>query len=319
MYKINTEMQNADQRTVFVDTLIAVMKEHKEVVALEADLGNASSFERIGKEIPNRYVNVGIAEANMMGIAAGLSLRGKVPFVHTFAPFASRRSFDQTFLSCAYAKNTINIFASDPGICVAINGGTHTAFEDIAMFRAVPNALIFDPADGVQLNWLIKELVPLKGVHYIRTGRKTIPAIYDGGSTFEIGKANILCEGQDILIVAMGETLAEAYNVALELKKDGITCTVIDMFTVKPVDREAIIKHSYNKKLVVSAENHNINNGLGSAVAEVLAEENINAPLLRLGVIEQFGQVGPQEYLRKIYRLDKESLKQDILKKYSTI
>ena len=317
MYKINTEQSAPEQKKVFVDTLIEVMETNDKVYALEADLGAASSFDRIGKTKPERYCNVGIAEANMMGIAAGLSLRGNIPFVHSFAPFASRRSFDQIFLCAGYAKTTLNIYASDPGICVAINGGTHTSFEDIAMFRAVPDALIFDPADGVQLNWLIKELVPLQGLHIIRSSRKVMPAIYEQGSTFTIGKANLLCEGDDILIIAMGETLAEAYKVALELKEEGISCCVLDMFTVKPLDREAIIKHSQGKKLIVSAENHNINNGLGSAVAEVLAEEAIGIPLLRLGIIERFGQVGPQEYLRKDYRLDKDSLKEDILKKYN--
>ena len=316
MYKINTEQTAPEQKKVFVDTLIEVMESDDRVYALEADLGAASSFDRIGKVKPERYCNVGIAEANMMGIAAGLSLRGNVPFVHSFAPFASRRSFDQIFLCAGYAKTTLNIYASDPGICVAINGGTHTSFEDIAMFRAVPDAMIFDPADAVQLNWLIKELVPLEGLHLIRSSRKVMPAIYEAGSSFNIGKANLLCSGDDILIIAMGETLAEAYKVALELKEEGISCSVLDMFTVKPLDREAIIEHSKGKKLIVSAENHNINNGLGSAVAEVLAEEAIGIPLLRLGIIERFGQVGSQDFLRKDYRLDKDSLKEDILKKY---
>lgn len=307
-YKINTSLSNPDQRLMFVDTLLELMKTNDKIFALEADLGEASFFSKIEKNNPSRFINVGIAEANMMGVAAGLSIRGAIPFAHTFAPFASRRSFDQIYLSCAYAKNTINIYGSDPGICVAINGGTHTSFEDVAMFRAVPNALILDPADATQLGWVVKEVAKLSGVHYIRNGRKGMPSIYELDSTFIIGKANILCEGSDILIVAAGETLAEAYKVAQTLGN----CTVLDMFTIKPIDREAIIKHSLNKQLVVSVENHNINNGLGSAVAEVLAEENIGVPLLRLGIIERFGQVGPQEYLRKDYRLDSVSILEDI-------
>ena len=319
MFKINTELKNPDQRSVFVNTLIEVMADNDKIYALEADLGGASFFDKIGEARPERFINVGIAEANMMGIAAGLSLRGNIPFVHTFAPFATRRSFDQIFICCAYAKNTINIYSSDPGICVAINGGTHTSFEDIAMFRAVPDALIFDPADGVQLNWLIKELLPLQGVHYIRSSRKNMPSIYDSGSTFTIGKANLLIAGDEVLIVAMGETLFEAYKVAQELAAEGISCCLLDSFTVKPLDRDAIIKYGKDKKLIVTAENHNINNGLGSAVAEVLAEEAMAVPLLRLGIIERFGQVGSQEFLRKDYRLDSQSLKEDILKKYKTL
>ncbi len=310
-YKINTELKNPEQRVVFAETLIELMKTNDKIFALEADLGEASFFTRIEKANPERFINVGIAEANMMGVAAGLSLRGNIPFVHTFAPFATRRSFDQIYLSCAYAKNTINIYGSDPGICVAINGGTHTSFEDIAMFRAVPEAMIFDPADATQLAWLIKQLAVKNGVHYIRNGRKSMPSIYEADSTFEIGKANVICEGSDILIVAMGETLAEAYKAAKEIGN----CTVLDMFTIKPLDAEAIIKHTKNKKLVVTVENHNINNGLGSAVAEVLAEKAAGVPLLRLGVNERFGQVGPQEYLRKAYRLDSVSIKEDILAK----
>ncbi len=310
-YKIDTNLKNPEQRRIFVDTLIDIMGKNEKVYALEADLGGASFFTDIKKTQPQRFVNVGIAEANMIGVAAGLSLRGNVPFVHTFAPFATRRVFDQIYLSCAYAKNTINIYGSDPGICVGINGGTHTSFEDIAMFRAVPHAKIFDPADGTQLAWLIRELADKEGVHYIRSGRKSMPSIYSTDSTFEIGKANVLCEGSDILIVATGETLYESYMVAGEIGN----CTVLDMFTIKPLDKEAIIKHAEGKKLIVSVDNHNINNGLGSAVAEVIAEEGINTPLLRLGVVEQFGQVGPQEYLRKAYRIDRDSIKEDILKR----
>ena len=319
MYKINTELSNTEQRMVFVTTLIEAMADNDKIYALEADLGAASFFDKIGVTYPQRFINVGIAEANMMGIAAGLSLRGNIPFVHSFAPFATRRSFDQIFLCAGYAKTTLNIYGSDPGICVAINGGTHTSFEDIAMFRAVPDAMIFDPADGVQLNWLIKELIPLEGLHYIRSSRKSLPSIYDTGSTFVIGKANIIREGKDILIAAMGETLMEAYKAAAELEKEGISCSVIDVFTVKPLDRVAIIENSKGKKLVTTVENHNINNGLGSAVAEVLAEEALAKPLLRLGVMERFGQVGSQEYLRKEYRLDYHSIKEDILAKFRGI
>ena len=319
MYKINTELQNPEQRLIFVNTLIEAMGKNDKIYALEADLGGASFFDKIGAAKPERYINVGIAEANMIGIAVGLSLRGNVPFVHSFAPFATRSCFDQIFIGAAYAKTTLNIYGSDPGICVAINGGTHTSFEDIAMFRAVPDAMIFDPADGTQLAWLINELIPLPGLHYIRSSRKSLPSVYEPGSTFAIGKANLIREGQDILIVAMGETLMEMYKVAEELAPEGISCAVLDAFSVKPFDRQAIIEHSAGKKLVVSAENHNINNGLGSAVAEVLAEEALGLPLLRLGIIERFGQVGPQEFLRKEYRLDKDSLKEDLLKKYRTL
>lgn len=308
MFKLARSQKNIEQRQVIANTLIEMMKEDNRVVALEADLAEASFFCKIKEECPTQMINVGIAEANMIGIAAGLNLRGKIPFVHSFSPFVTRRAFDQIFVSCSYAKNTINIYGSDPGICAAINGGTHTSLEDIAMFRAIPHTKIFDVADAVQLKWLLTELKNCEGVNYFRTNRKAMPSIYDEGSTFEIGKCNVLIEGQDLLLIAMGETLYPTLQVAEELRKEGIHATVIDMFTIKPLDKENIIIYSQNKKMVVTVENHNINNGLGSAVAEVLAENGLAIKLKRIGIDEQFGQVGPIDYLRKIYGLDKDSI-----------
>ena len=186
-----------EQRVVFYTTLEELIDEGKRVIVLEADLGGASGSTRIRKSHPERYVECGIMEANMIGVAAGLSMRGFVPFAHTFAPFASRRIADQLFLEGAYAHNTMNIYASDPGVCAAQNGGTHTTFEDISIMRAIPGVEVFDPADGVQLKWLVRELADRKGVHYIRTTRKNIMPVYAEGSTFEIGKGNVIRNGSE--------------------------------------------------------------------------------------------------------------------------
>ena len=302
-----------EQRAVFVETLQSIMDENPRVVALDADLGAASGFNKIKKSHPHNFVQVGIAEANMIGVAAGMSLRGFIPFVHTFAPFVARRACDQVFMAGAYSRNTINIYASDPGVCAAVNGGTHTTLEDLGFMRALPNALVFDPADGVQLAWLIRELVKHTGIHYIRTIRRDIRPIYAPGSTFEIGKGNVLVQGKDVLLIAMGELVSEALDAAKALNEKGINAEVIDMFTVKPLDRELILKEAAGKKLIVTCENHSIINGLGSAVADVLAEEAIPVRLRKVGVNDQFGQVGSLRYLKEAYGLTASNIVQVVM------
>jgi transketolase len=297
-----------EQRVVFSDTLIDMMNTDEKVVMLEADLGGASGSLKIGKAHPERYFECGVMEANMIGVAAGMSMRGFTPFVHTFAPFASRRVADQVFLEGAYAGNTLNIYASDPGVCAATNGGTHTTFEDISVMRAIPGVMVFDPADGVQLEWLLRTLANMRGVHYIRTTRKDILPIYEPGSTFEIGKGNILRRGGDVLIISMGQVLEDALATAAQLESDDISVEVIDMFTVKPLDRELILSESKGKRFVVTCENHSVYGGLGSSVAEVLSELPSHAPLFRIGVEDRFGQVGSLSYLKKDYGIDAASI-----------
>lgn len=308
MWKLAPGKVGKEKRAVVVDTLISMMDENDKIVVLEADLGGASGTSKIGKVHPDRFIEVGIAEADMVGIAAGLSMKGYTPYLHTFAPFFARRALDQIFLSGAYAKNTINMYASDPGVCVAANGGTHTSFEDISALRAIPEVMIFDPADAVQLEWLVRELANLKGVHYFRANRKGDNDMYEPGSTFEIGKGNVIKEGSDVLLISMGAMLYDAYEAAQELEKEGISVEVVDMFTVKPLDEELVKKEAAGKKLVVTFENHNVYGGLGSAVAEVLAGEGAGVPLKRIGVQDQFGQVGTMEYLKETFGLTKENV-----------
>jgi transketolase len=301
MWNLCINGASKELRAVFVESLQQLMDENEKVIAIEADLGAASGFSKIGKSHRSQFINIGIAEANMIGVAAGLSMTGFIPFVHSFAPFAVRKGYDQLYLSCGYSGNTINIYGSDPGVCSGTNGGTHTTFEDIALMRAIPGTMIFDPADPVQLKWLIREVSGMSGIHYIRVNRKAVPCIYEEGSSFEIGKGNIIFDGKDVLLIAMGETLYPAYEAALELNREGIGVEVIDMFTVKPLDRELIRNELRGKKLIVTFENHSTTGGLGSAIAELLAEDGIGVPLRRIGINEEFGQVGPPDYLKRIY------------------
>lgn len=319
MWKLCPSKHGRELREVFVETLQELMNENPNIIAIEADLGTASGFNKIAASHKNQFINVGIAEANMIGVAAGLSMTGFIPFVHSFAPFVVRKAFDQLYLSCGYSKNTVNIYGSDPGVCAGTNGGTHTTFEDIALMRAIPGTMVFDPADPVQLHWLIKEVAALPGIHYIRASRKAMPYIYEKGSSFQIGKGNIIKKGSHVLLIAMGETLFPAYEAAEELDHKGISVEVIDMFTLKPLDRELILKELQDKKLVITFENHNIIGGLGSSVAELLAENGSSVPLKRLGVIESFGQVGPPDYLKKVYGLRKEDAVTSILEAYEVI
>ena len=314
MFQLAENRQEAGRelRDCVVETLQELMKDDDKITALEADLGGASGFTKIKKTNPERFIQCGIAEANMMGVAAGLSLTGFKPFTHTFAPFATRRVFDQLFLSGAYAGNTINVYGSDPGFSVASNGGTHTAWEDVALIREIPGAVICDPADDVQMEWIIKEFLKMEGIHYVRSNRKAVRNVYKKGSSFKIGQGNILKEGKDILIIAAGQLVSEALDCAEELEKEGYSVEVIDMFTIKPLDEKLLIKEAKGKSKIVTIENHSIYGGLGSAVSEVIAENGISVPVKRIGVKEKLGQVGTAEFLQEEFGLTAKQIKETI-------
>lgn len=316
MFRLVEDRSNKGKelRMIVVETLQELMQCDDKVVALEADLGGASGFTKIQKSNPDRFVQCGIAEANMVGVSAGLSLTGMKPFMHTFGPFATRRVYDQIFLSGAYAKTTMNIYGSDPGFCVGANGGTHTTWEDVALMRAIPNAIVCDAADEQQLAWIIKEFAKLEGVHYVRANRKDVRNVYAKGSTFELGKGNVLCDGKDILIISAGQLVFDVLDSAQALEASGYSTQVIDMFTIKPLDVALLKQAIGGKKLIVSVENHSITGGLGSAVAEVLSEMGCHIPLKRIGVNERFGQVGTPDFLQKEFGLSAEAITNTIKK-----
>ncbi|MBB5183123.1 transketolase family protein [Catenisphaera adipataccumulans] len=300
--------KGSELRTVIMTAIQDMMETNENIVMLEADLGGASKSTIVQESHPDRYIQCGISEANMVGVAAGLSTVGFIPYLHTFAPFFTRRALDQIYLSGAYAHNTLNIYGSDPGFTVAANGGTHTSFGDAACMREIPDVVIVDPCDAVQMDWCVRQFATMKGVHYFRGNRKAVRNVYEPGSTFELGKANVLRPGSDVLIVAMGQLVSEALDAAEQLDKEGISAEVVDMFTLKPFDAECILRESAGKKAVVTFENHSIYGGLGSAAAEVMAQHNVGIPLKIHGVNDCFGQVGTADYLQKVFGLRAEDL-----------
>jgi transketolase len=296
------ELEKLEMRQMYANTLLELAKANPNVVALEADLMSAISTNKIMNEIPDQLINCGIMEANMIGMAAGLSLTGKIPFVHTFGQFATRRAFDQLFISGAYAKTNIKILGSDAGVSAEHNGGTHMAFEDLGLVRLIPNAHVYEVSDSTMLGYLLRKIEKEFGIHYIRTIRKNSVKIYNEGESFEAGKGKVLREGEDVTIIASGIMVAESLKAADHLKEQGVAATVIDMFSIKPIDKELIIKYATKTKAIVTAENHNVIGGLGSAVAEVLCE-HCPTKMRRIGVKEQFGQVGKMNYLMEFYQL----------------
>ncbi len=309
----NRSEKGKDQRMAIVETLQELMKQDDRIVALEADLGAASGFSKLHKTNPERFIQCGIAEANMTGIAAGLSLLGFKPWIHSFAPFVSRRNFDQLYVSGAYAHNTINIYGSDPGFAVAHNGGTHTTWEDVALMRTIPGSVVVDPCDAQQFAWVVKELTQLDGIHYVRSNRKAVRKVYSEDSTFILGKGNVLKRGNDVLIVCAGELVSEGLDALEMLERKGYSVGLIDMFTIKPLDKELLLKEAAGKKLMISLENHSIIGGLGSAIEEVIAENSINIRFCKMGVAERFGQVGTAAFLQKEYHLTAQDLVEKVV------
>ncbi|KUO75253.1 MAG: transketolase [Clostridia bacterium BRH_c25] len=303
----------AAMRDVYCQTLMEMAKEDDSIVVLDADLMSSMGMVKFWKAYPERTFNCGIQEANMIGVAAGLSATGKVPYAHSFGPFASRRCFDQVFMSCAYAKLNVKIIGSDPGVTAAFNGGTHMPLEDIGIMRNIPEMTILEPVDTVMLSDLVKQVSDIYGVFYIRLLRKNAVKIYEEGSSFEIGKAVTLREGKDAAIIATGIMVAEALKAAGILAEKGISVKVVNMFTLKPIDKDAVIACAKETGAVVTAENHNIINGLGSAVAEVLSE-NVPVPLERVGVQDVFGEVGPEDYLKEKFGLTAENIVEKVKK-----
>lgn len=294
--------EEKEMRAVYCQTLLDLASKDERIVVLDSDLLSSIGMGPFSKGFPDRTFDMGIQEANMIGVAAGLSATGKVPFAHSFAPFATRRCFDQIFLSCGYAKLNVRIIGSDPGVTAAFNGGTHMPFEDMGILRNVPNITILEPTDSIMLKNLLEQTANLYGVFYIRLIRKNAVQVYTESTTFEIGKALKLKEGMDLTIISSGIMVDEALKAADILDREGVSARVLNMFTLKPLDTEAVIKAARETETIVTAENHSIINGLGSAVSEILSE-NVLVPLERVGVNDRFGEVGPQTYLQERFGL----------------
>lgn len=291
-----------EMRAVFAEVMEELVQQDSRVVYLDADIINSIGMTGFWKAHPDRAVNCGIQEANMIGTAAGMSATGLVPFVHTFGPFATRRVMDQVFISAAYARLNVRIIGSDPGVTASTNGGTHMPFEDMGMMRCVPGVTVLEPTDSVMLADLMRQTKDKYGVFYIRLSRKKAEKIFTDGSTFEIGKAAKLREGRDATIFATGISVADSLRAADMLAAEGISAGVSNLFTIKPVDRDAIVEAAKATGAIVTAENHNVIGGLGSAVSEVLTD-TVCCPLERVGVQDRFGEVGDVNYLKKALHL----------------
>ncbi len=289
-------------RAGFADTMMELAEKNHKIVYLAADLMGTLGMATFEKTYPERCINTGIAEANMVGMACGMSVAGMVPFVHSFGPFATRRCFDQIYMSGAYAKANVKIIGSDPGVCAAFNGGTHMPFEDAALMTSIPEMTVVEPCDRVQLQNLLPQIADTYGMFYIRLVRKKNPLIYAEDAQFEIGKAARVREGSDVTIIASGIMVEQAILAADALAAEGISARVLDMFTWKPLDEQAILEAAQETGCIVTAENHNILNGLGSAVAGYLARRR-PTPVEMVGVNDEFGEVGPESYLRERFDL----------------
>ncbi|MHB8125964.1 MAG: transketolase family protein [Desulfitobacteriaceae bacterium] len=294
-------------REAYGKALVSLGAENPDIVVLDADLSKSTKTADFAKHYPERFFNMGIAEQNLMGTAAGLAAAGKIPFASTFAIFATGRAFEQIRNSIAYPKLNVKIAATHAGITVGEDGGSHQAIEDIALMRSIPNMTVLVPADGEETRQVIKTAAQYKGPVYIRMGRLDVPLLFGEDYHFEIGKANILRNGSDAAIMANGIMVALALEAAEELSSSGISVSVVNVASVKPLDVSTIIQVAQKTKAVVSAEEHTIIGGLGSAIAEVLAE-NAPTPMVRVGIKDTFGESGrPQELLEK-YGLTKASL-----------
>ena len=308
-YKVRPvfEKEAVEMRQVYCKTLMELAETDKRIVALDADLVGSSGMKNFFKAYPDRAIDCGIQEANMIGVAAGLSAAGMVPWAHSFGPFATRRVLDQIFISCSYAKANVRIIGSDPGVVAAYNGGTHMPFEDMGALMSIPEITLVEPADSVQFEWLVRELQNAYGVYYIRLYRKAAVGVFEPGSKFELGKAAVLREGTDVCIAASGIMVAEALKAADKLAQQGISAAVLNTFTWKPLDHEALAKYAAQCGCVVTAENHNIIGGLGSAVANSLAR-SCPVPVEMVGIQDQFGEVGTEAYLRQRFDLTPEAI-----------
>ncbi len=304
MYTVKSvfEKEAREMRAVYCETLQQLARENDRIAVLDADLVGSSGTKPFFNEFPDRAIDCGIQENNMIGVAAGMSAAGMIPFAHSFGPFASRRCVDQIFISCAYAKLNVRIVGSDPGVTAAYNGGTHMPFEDMGTLMSIPQITLLEPTDSVQLRWMIRQLEKEYGVYYIRMLRKNAVGVFEEGSDFELGKIARLKEGADVAIVCSGILVGEALKAAAALEAQGVSAAVLNAFTWKPLDAETLAEYAANCGCVVTAENHNITGGLGAAVAASLSRTR-PVPVEMVGVNDEFGEVGTEDFLRKRFDL----------------
>ena len=308
---MNKDTKKATRQS-YGEALLELGKENKDVVVLDADLSSATKTNLFAKEFKDRFFDMGIAEQDMMSTAAGFATCNKIPYASTFAVFAAGRAYDQIRNSICYPNLNVKICATHSGITVGEDGATHQMLEDISMMRTLPNMTVMSVSDDVQTKWAVKEIAKVNGPVYLRMSRMATPVIYDENQKFEIGKAVQIGEGTDASIIATGDVVCEAIKAKEELEKQGVFVRVIDIHTIKPIDKDIILKCAKETKKIITIENHNIIGGLGSAVCEVLAEE-YPCKVTRMGIKDTFGKSGKAEELMKYFEITAEDIIKEIL------
>ena len=285
-----------EMRAMYAQCLGELMARDEKLVLLDADLSKACGTFPLRKRFPDRIYDCGVAEQNMISIAAGLASYGYKPWAESFAPFATRRVCDQIAISVCYAKRNVKIVGTDPGIAAELNGGTHMSLEDMGVVRSIPGLVVFEPTDTVQLQAAMPVLHAYEGPVYMRMNRKEFPTVFPEGYRFDLFKADLLRAGTDVTILAAGLMVSESLQAAEALAAEGISCEVINVHTIKPIDRETILASAQKTGVIVTAENHNVIGGLRSAVLEALAHDPV--PVWAVGAEDRFGEVGKLPYLK---------------------
>ena len=300
-------------RQSYGEALAELGKENPNIVVLDADLSTATKTNIFAKEFPERFFDMGIAEQNLVSTAAGMSTCGKIPYVSTFAVFAAGRAYDQIRNSVCYPKLNVKICATHAGVTVGEDGATHQMIEDISLMRTLPNMTVLSTSDDVQTKWAVKEISKINGPVYLRLSRLATPIIYDENQKFEIGKAVQIGEGTDATIFATGVTVSEAIRAQEILENKGIKVRVVDIHTVKPIDKDMVIKCAKETKKLISVEDHNVIGGLGSAISEVLTEE-YPVKLVRMGINDTFGKSGKAIELMQYFGITAENIVEKVVK-----
>ena len=293
-------MEKKSTRVAYGEALVKLGKVNKDVVVLEADLSKSTMTAYFKKEFPERHINVGIAEADMIGTAAGIATTGKIPFASTFAHFAAGRAFDQVRNSVAYPHLNVKICPTHAGVSLGEDGGSHQSVEDVALMRAIPGMVVLSPADAVETEKMVFAAAEYEGPVYVRLGRLNIPVLFDENYKFEIGKAATLTEGNDVAILATGLMVSEALEAAKLLEEKGVKARVVNVSTIKPLDTETVLKAAKECKFIVTSEEHSVIGGLGSAVSEYLSEVH-PAKVVKHGIQDVFGQSADGETMLHIY------------------
>ena len=288
-------------------------EKNQNIVVLDADLSGATNTNIFAKSYPDRFFNMGIAEQDMFSTAAGLASLGKIPYASTFAVFAAGRAYDQIRNSICYPKLNVKICATHSGVTVGEDGATHQMLEDIGLMRGLPNMTVISPSDDTQTKWVIEEISKIDGPVYVRLARLETPIIYDENQKFEIGKAVQIGDGTDATVIATGVTVSEAIKAMENLKEEGINIRVLDIHTIKPIDREKIIKSAKETKRIITVEDHSIIGGIGSTVCEVLSEE-YPTKVTRMGIKDTFGRSGKGIELMGYFGIDSNAIINEIKK-----